>query len=173
MRTWRTLALSASSLFIAGVFAQDTLQLADAIQLAMANEHGIRIAKNDAAIAQAQATVGNAGLLPSLDASGRANYSNQYSKLDFAPGIQDVERSGVESTTLAGHEIGGNELQSLADLMHRQRQQYQTRILHSFGQVVRGFIHGTFLLCGAFDRKILVVSHTHNTIFVRCERQSD
>ncbi|HQW05710.1 MAG: TolC family protein [Flavobacteriales bacterium] len=102
MRTWRTLALSASSLFIAGVFAQDTLQLADAIQLAMANEHGIRIAKNDAAIAQAQATVGNAGLLPSLDASGRANYSNQYSKLDFAPGIQDVERSGVESTTLAG-----------------------------------------------------------------------
>jgi len=89
-------------LFIAGVFAQDTLQLADAIQLAMANEHGIRIAKNDAAIAQAQATVGNAGLLPSLDASGRANYSNQYSKLDFAPGIQDVERSGVESTTLAG-----------------------------------------------------------------------
>lgn len=102
MRTWRTLALSASSLFIAGVFAQDTLQLADAIQLAMANEHGIRIAKNDAAIAQAQATAGNAGLLPSLDASGRANYSNQYSKLDFAPGIQDVERSGVESTTLAG-----------------------------------------------------------------------
>jgi outer membrane protein TolC len=89
-------------LFIAGVFAQDTLQLADAIQLAMANEHGIRIAKNDAAIAQAQATAGNAGLLPSLDASGRANYSNQYSKLDFAPGIQDVERSGVESTTLAG-----------------------------------------------------------------------
>jgi hypothetical protein len=31
-----------------------------------------------------------------------ANYSNQDSKLDFAPGIQDVERSGVESTTLAG-----------------------------------------------------------------------
>ncbi len=102
MRTWRILALSAASLIVVRGFAQDTLQLADAIQLALANEHGIRIAKNEAAIAQAQATPGNAGLLPSIDASGRANYSNQFSKIDFAPGIQDVERSGVQSTTLAG-----------------------------------------------------------------------
>lgn len=102
MRTWRILALSTASLIVVGGFAQDTLQLADAIQLALANEHGIRIARNEAAIAQAQATPGNAGLLPSIDASGRANYSNQFSKLDFAPGIQDVERSGVQSTTLAG-----------------------------------------------------------------------
>jgi outer membrane protein TolC len=71
MRTWRILALSALPLLIAGVFAQDTLQSRRAIQLALANEHGIRIAKNEAAIAQAQATAGNAGLLPRFDASGR------------------------------------------------------------------------------------------------------
>jgi outer membrane protein TolC len=82
--------------------AQDTLLLGTAIDLALVNEHGIRIAKNDAAIAAAQATAGNAGLLPTIDATGRGTYSNQYSKLDFAQGIADVERSGVENTALSG-----------------------------------------------------------------------
>jgi outer membrane protein TolC len=41
-------------------------------------------------------------LLPRLDASGRGNYSNQDTKLDFAEGFPDVERNGVENTTLAG-----------------------------------------------------------------------
>jgi outer membrane protein TolC len=72
------------------------------ISLALVNEHGIRIAKNEAAIAGNLATAGNAGLLPRLDASGRGNYSNQDTKLDFAEGFPDVERNGVENTTLAG-----------------------------------------------------------------------
>jgi len=82
--------------------AQDTLSLNDVIQLALANEHGIRIARNDKAIADAQATAGNAGLLPKVDARGNANYSNQDTKLDFAPGLNDVSRNGVVNTALAG-----------------------------------------------------------------------
>ena len=84
------------------VEAQDTLGLDDAISMALANEYGIRIVRNEAAVVAAQATAGNAGLLPRLDASGRGQFSDQYSKLDFAEGIPDVERSGVRSTTLSG-----------------------------------------------------------------------
>jgi outer membrane protein len=101
MRNWRSITISAS-LAAAAALAQDTLSLDAAIRLALANEHGIRIARNEALIAQEQATIGNAGLLPRIDASGRGNYSNQYSRLDFTEGIPDVERDGVESTTLAG-----------------------------------------------------------------------
>ena len=102
MRTWRNIATSlALGACIAGA-AQDTLSLDHAIRLALANEHGIRIARNEAAVADAQATAGNAGLLPRIDASGRGTYSNQYSRLNFVEGIPDVERDGVENTALTG-----------------------------------------------------------------------
>ncbi len=103
MRTWRKHATSLGFLLTAAVsFAQDTLSLSEAVSLALANEHGIRIAKNEAAIADAQATAGNAGLLPRVDASGRGNYSNQDTKLDFTEGIPDVERNAVVNTALGG-----------------------------------------------------------------------
>jgi outer membrane protein len=103
MRTWRKHAISLGLLLVGGTaLAQDTLSLQQVISLALVNEHGIRIAKNEAAIAENLATAGNAGLLPRLDASGRGNYSNQDTKLDFAEGFPDVERNGVENTTLAG-----------------------------------------------------------------------
>lgn len=101
MRTWRTVAHSAALLAHCAV-AQDTLTLDAALRLALANEHGILIARNEAEAAGAQATAGNAGLLPRIDASGRGTYSNQYSRIDFAEGIPDVERDGVQSTALNG-----------------------------------------------------------------------
>lgn len=70
--------------------------------MALAQEHGIRMARNDAAVADALATPGNAGLLPRVDLSGRGTYSNQFTKLDFIEALPDVERSGVESTLLSG-----------------------------------------------------------------------
>ena len=103
MRTWRIRVTSlALPLLLGGVFAQDTLSLEQAIGLTLAHEHGIRIARNEAAIAEAQATAGNAGLLPRIDATGRGNYSNQDTDLDFAEGIPDVQRNGVVNTALSG-----------------------------------------------------------------------
>ncbi len=102
MRTLRIIASTSAFVCAAVLFAQDTLTLSDAIQLALANEHGISIARNEAAIADAQATAGNAGLLPRFDASGRGNYSNQDTRLDFTEGIPDVERTGVVNTSLGG-----------------------------------------------------------------------
>lgn len=103
MRTWRKHAISLALLLVGtSAFAQDTLSLQQAISLALANEHGILIARNEAVIAENVATAGNAGLLPRVDATGRGNYNNQNTKLDFVEGFPDVERDGVESTTLAG-----------------------------------------------------------------------
>ncbi len=100
MRTWTIIATSLA--LCTGLSAQDTLSLERAIQLALSNEHGIRIARNEAAAAEAQATAGNAGLMPRLDATGRGTYSNQDTRLDFAEGIPDVERNGVQNTALSG-----------------------------------------------------------------------
>jgi outer membrane protein len=102
MRTWRNIA---TSLAMGGCFlsaAQDTLSLDHAVQLALANEHGIRIARNEADIANALATAGNAGLLPRVEASGRGTYSDLDTRLDFSEGIPDVERNGVVNTGLSG-----------------------------------------------------------------------
>lgn len=102
MRTWRNIATSLAYAAVHLAIAQDTLSLERAIQLALANEHGIRIARNEVALAEAQATAGTAGLLPRIDASGRGNYSNQNTSLDFVEGIPDVERNGVVNTALSG-----------------------------------------------------------------------
>ena len=103
MRIWRKRAAEAALVLCAmPVAAQDTLLLSDAIAMALANEHGIRIARNDAAVADAFATAGNASMLPRLDLTGRANYNNQFTRLDFIPGIADVEQNNVESTLLTG-----------------------------------------------------------------------
>ncbi|MFN3876443.1 MAG: TolC family protein, partial [Flavobacteriales bacterium] len=102
MRTLRSFALSlGASAALAGA-GQDTLSLEAAIRMALENEHGIRIARNEALIAQEQATAGNAGLLPRIEAGGRGSYSNQYSRLDFAQPLPDVERDGVVNTALGG-----------------------------------------------------------------------
>ncbi len=104
MNAWRKRAVEALATLclVPTLMAQDTLHLSDAVALALANEHGIRIARNEAAIAGGLATAGNAGLLPRIDATGRSTYSNQYTRLDFIEGIPDVEQAGVENTLLSG-----------------------------------------------------------------------
>lgn len=104
MNAWRKRAAEAIAVLCMAptLAAQDTLSLADAVALALANEHGIRMARNEAAIAENFATVGNAGLLPRIDLSGRGTYTNQYTRLDFIEGIPDIEQAGVENTLLSG-----------------------------------------------------------------------
>ncbi|MCB0795573.1 MAG: TolC family protein [Flavobacteriales bacterium] len=103
MRISRTRGLSWLVLVMGlPVSAQDTLSLERAVLLALEQEHGVLIARNEAEVADALATPGNAGLLPRLDATGRGTYNNQDTRLDFIEGIPDVEQSGVVSTALTG-----------------------------------------------------------------------
>ncbi len=99
MRRWTTEAVLAAALLAAPAMAQDTLTLGTAVRMALEQELGVRIAANSAQAAEELATPGNAGLLPRIDATAQGSYNNNYSRLDFAEGIPDVERSGVESTS--------------------------------------------------------------------------
>ena len=60
-------------IIIAGLTnAQDVLTPQDAVKIALENNYSIKIAKNDKDIAENNSTVGNAGFLPTVDASGSA-----------------------------------------------------------------------------------------------------
>jgi outer membrane protein TolC len=75
---------------------QNLLTLDESMRLALVHNHELQIARLDAQQAKNNATVGNAGRLPSVTAAGGTNYSNQNSNLEFATGqTQDVK--GAES----------------------------------------------------------------------------
>jgi len=67
---------------------QDTLTLSDAVKLGMENNFSIRIARNDAAIASNNNSIGNAGMLPKIDASGASNNSKYNLKQEYADGTE-------------------------------------------------------------------------------------
>jgi outer membrane protein TolC len=78
---------------MAGYFpavGQDTLRLAEAVQLGLENNFNIRIAGNNVAIAENNYTLGNAGFLPTVDLAASQNYDVQDSELNFASGDNQV-----------------------------------------------------------------------------------
>ena len=74
---------------------QDVLTLEDALSIAGEQNYNLQIARNDVAIAQANVTPGNAGLLPILNASAaysgtlsnttQSFLSGQMNEVDGAP----------------------------------------------------------------------------------------
>ncbi|MGL2966751.1 TolC family protein [Flavobacterium sp. XGLA_31] len=66
--------------FIPKMGAQEVLTLEDAVKIALENNFDIRMAANNLKIDQANATVGNAGMLPKVTANVVDNNSIQYSK---------------------------------------------------------------------------------------------
>lgn len=69
-----------SAIFIGigfGASAQDTLTVADAVRIALKNNYDIRIASNDLRIDQQNVSLGNAGILPRLEAVVNDNNSVQ------------------------------------------------------------------------------------------------
>ena len=82
---------------------QDLLSLDDAIGIALENNYGILVARNDAEIAANNAHPGAAGLLPTIGANGGGNYNNNNINVEFAaPGFDPVEASGVVNTSFNG-----------------------------------------------------------------------
>ncbi|MDX1586565.1 MAG: TolC family protein [Balneolaceae bacterium] len=68
------------------LLAQDTLTVEEALSIGLENNYSIRIAGNDSEIAANNYTLGNAGFLPTLTATGSRSYSIQDSKQEFAQG---------------------------------------------------------------------------------------
>ncbi|MEN1785453.1 MAG: TolC family protein [Bacteroidota bacterium] len=85
----------------------ETLNLEQAIALALENNQALKIVQKQVAIADAQATRGNAGLLPTLNLIGNGNYANNDTELTIRtflpdPPTQTFDENGVASTTLQG-----------------------------------------------------------------------
>ncbi len=83
-------------------FSQQLLTIEEAIKIALQNNYSINIARNEAEIADNNSSIGNAGLLPSLDVNGSYSKSVNNTTQEFFDGRR-VERDGAESTTLAAN----------------------------------------------------------------------
>ncbi len=97
------------SFISSGLVAQDTeipsrdITLEEAISIALENNHSIKIATRSTEIAKNNATIGNAGLLPTVTAGGSYSGSVQDTELRFAGGAQpDINVTGAGSNTLSG-----------------------------------------------------------------------
>lgn len=79
---------------------QKLLLLEDAVQIALENNFGILVAKNDARISANNAHRGGAGLLPTVSANAGGNYNNNSTQVEFAsPQFPPVDASGVVNTS--------------------------------------------------------------------------
>ena len=88
---------------------QETLSLEQAISLALENNQSIQIEQKRVTIAEEQVSIGNAGLLPTLNLIGEANYTNNETDLTIRtfqlppnPAVVSFDESGVASTTISG-----------------------------------------------------------------------
>ena len=81
------------------VFPQEILTLDEAIKTALQNNYSINVARNEAEIAANNSAIGNAGMLPSLDASGSYSESVNNTRQEFFDGRR-TNRDNAESTTL-------------------------------------------------------------------------
>ncbi len=81
------------------VFPQETLSLEEAVKIALSNNYSINIARNESKIADNNSNIGNAGFLPSIDASGSYVKSSNDTKQEYFDG-RTVDRNGAKSTNI-------------------------------------------------------------------------
>ncbi len=82
------------------VRAQELLTLREAVDLALANNYAIRIARNEIDVARNNASPGNAGFLPALSLSAGYNGTLANTRQTFLDG-RTTERDGAQTTRQA------------------------------------------------------------------------
>ena len=88
-------------LFMPGVLsAQEVLSPQAAVTIGLKNNYSINIAKNSQEIAENNATLGNAGVLPTLDATGSASKSVSNTSQKYSNGAS-IDVNGVDSKNYA------------------------------------------------------------------------
>ncbi|MCO4805516.1 MAG: TolC family protein [Flavobacteriales bacterium] len=83
------------------VVGQSELTLEDAFKQALSNNYSIRIIESQKQIAENSATIGNAGLLPSVAASASAGINVNNTELEFAGNIPPTNVDNAVSTNTA------------------------------------------------------------------------
>lgn len=87
-------------LFLAvSVFAQETLTVEQAVEIALKNNYDILLAKNEAEIADRNNTVGNAGMLPKIAATLSDNYTLNNLNQKFTNGTE-INKNNVNGNNL-------------------------------------------------------------------------
>ena len=81
--------------------AAEDLSLEEAVSISLENNYTIKIARSEAQIDENNLSRGNAGFLPSLDLTGRANNSSQNVSQVFLDG-RLVEKDGAKSSLYEG-----------------------------------------------------------------------
>lgn len=79
------------------LIAQQNVQLDEVVKEALQNNYNIKIAKNSVDRAAVNATIGQAGFLPTVDFSAGYNYSNSITKTTFYGGFPDQNNSAAAS----------------------------------------------------------------------------
>ena len=80
--------------------AQDTLELATAIQIGLENNFNIKISEGQKQIASNNNTIGNAGFLPTLDLSAAQRYTKENTSQTFLDG-REQNRDGAKSNNFS------------------------------------------------------------------------
>lgn len=128
--------------------AQKVLTVEEAVNIALKNNFDILVARNDADIARVNNTPGNAGMLPSVQATGSGNYSmnNSYQKL--SGGTENKIPSLSSTSITAGAQLswtlfdGGrmfvtknklNQIQALGEI------QFRDKVLQTVSSVVSAY----------------------------------
>lgn len=149
----RSIIFLFASFLFTPVFAQEGLTLQKAIEAGLRNSFDIQIAKNYQEIADNNASLGNAGMLPSVAGTATTNNSVMNTQQEFATG-QSVDRAGAKSGNMgAGVELNWTvfdgfrmfttynrlqELESRGELVYRlQVQQVVADITRQYYDVVR------------------------------------
>ncbi len=82
------------------VFAQETLTVEQAVEIALKNNYDILLAKNEAEIADRNNTVGNAGMLPSITGNVGDNFTLNNLNQKFSNG-NEINTNGVTGNNLS------------------------------------------------------------------------
>ena len=87
--------------FCSAAAAQE-YSLEKVLELALKNNHNIKVSANNVEMAENSSGAGNAGMLPTVSANAGASYSNQNMKLELLaqPDPISIERDNAQSTSL-------------------------------------------------------------------------
>lgn len=86
-------------------FAQEKLSLEDAIKLMLNNNYSIQIAKNDAEASSLQNSLGNAGMLPTINANALQDNQNLNTKQKFLNGTENTRNGAANNSFNAALEL--------------------------------------------------------------------
>ena len=153
INTVRISILFISFFLIQSANAQKQLTIEDAINIALKNNFDILVAGNDASIAKANNTAGNAGMLPTVAVTGSGNYSVNNATQKFSDGIETNYPSLSTTTLSTGAQLswnlfdGGkmfvtksklNEIQALGEIQFKEKvMQTLYNVIAAYYDVVR------------------------------------